>query len=139
MITKIEPSAIPALWATVKKGVELLCSEKINPERETVGSVYNRLLSNNLTLWEGRKDSKYVGFIITQINQRGLLIYGLYTEKGILPDELIKTHWQDVESYAKQNKCKAIYYYTARWGAMNKRFSGLGFKQVQAIFSMEVA
>ena len=144
-LTPVWPNAIASSWHFYLEGVsEVLRHTK--PQTQTFARMYNELLNGFLTLWEGRIDGVYQGFITTHIERvpfdptnnphipvdscELVVVHG-FAKTGLSKDAMIEamTH-PALVAYAKQARCTHISFFSMRdvkqMSAWERRMADIG-------------
>lgn len=109
-------------WELLQKGLDTL--ESLSKGDANKEIILNDLLAGNSLLWLGFVDGKYVGFLTTKfdfrgVNRKDLFVEEAYIEKGS-PPEVFEEALKKIEEFAKVNNCQRIRALTNREGLLRK-------------------
>ena len=140
LIPIYDTKAILKNWKFFREGMK--CVEEYSASLDTVDTLYNRLMSQEVLMWAAYKDGDYDGFIVTKpildaLGQWHTLIYALYGNGGQMDEGWWEQGLQRIEAEARKHGQKTVQGYTVRKG-MLKMIEPFGYKVERYLFSKEV-
>lgn len=136
----VRGDAIVKQWGHFIEGMEKVA--KYSRNDGNMESTYNDILSQRSVLWAAFRDNKYIGFVVTQIQQipfeePRLTVISFYTNTKLGDSEFLEG--MDVlNNYAKKMNITKMEFFTVRDKGFERYLNQRKWKQKYAIFELEV-